>query len=137
MFSWDKVFMLLVGLGMAVTMYFQKTDLKSGIDWRRVLLSHNTGVWIPLIVFFSYTVFAEHGKLGFTPRSFLGGLITGLTATFSVYYLSRHTAGETMIAIRASASIFMLLIGLTLLGERPDLKQWVGFTLVIIGTLLL
>jgi len=129
--------MFLVGLGMAMAVYLQKTDLKNGVDWRKVLLSHNTGVWIPLMVLFAYTLFLENSRLSLSPRSFIGGLITGLTASYSVYYLSRHTAGETMIAIRASASIFMLLIGLTLLGERPDPKQWIGFVLVIIGTLLL
>jgi drug/metabolite transporter (DMT)-like permease len=129
--------MFAVGLGMAASILLNKSQLNRGANWPSVSLSHNTGVWISLGLILLYQAFVEKRALIINNPALLGGIITGVTATVSVWYLVHHGAGETMVAIRATASVSVLLLSYFLLNEAPTIKQWVGFALVILGTLLL
>ena len=128
--------MLFIGFGLAVSIMIQKSRLNSGLNWPSASLSHNLGVWCSLAIILLFMLFVRKDKVSADPLSFSSGLIIGLTATLSVWFLSSHTAGETMVAMRAAASVAVLLLGLIVLGEKPTTTQWVGFALIILGTIL-
>ncbi|MBM3107328.1 EamA family transporter [Pseudomonas sp. P66] len=122
----------------ALTAIFAKVGI-SGINSDFATLLRTVVVLISLALILYAT--GQYQSLGsISPRSYaflvLSGLATG--ASWICYFRALQLGQASQVAPVDKLSVVLVaVLGVTLLGERLDLRQWAGISLITLGVVML
>jgi drug/metabolite transporter (DMT)-like permease len=103
------------------------------LDWNPMLIAGMRGLVATLALLPARRILAGGKPFPWKSAAFwLGGIANCLTMTLFVI-ANKLTAGANVILLQYSAPIWAALLGWLILGERPNLRHWIGLALVIGG----
>lgn len=122
----------------ALTAIFAKVGI-SGINSDFATLLRTVVVLVSLALILYAT--GQYQSLGSIPaRSYLFLLLSGLAtgASWICYFRALQLGQASQVAPVDKLSVVLVaVLGVTLLGEKLDLRQWAGISLVTLGVVLL
>ncbi|MDF9618218.1 EamA family transporter [Pseudomonas entomophila] len=129
---------LLSALFAALTAIFAKVGV-AGINSDFATLLRTVVVLVSLALILYAT--GQYQALGsISPRSYLFLVLSGLAtgASWICYFRALQLGQAAQVAPVDKLSVVLVaVLGVTLLGERLDLRQWAGISLITIGVVML
>ncbi|WP_248918565.1 EamA family transporter [Pseudomonas entomophila] len=129
---------LLSALFAALTAIFAKVGV-AGINADFATLLRTVVVLVSLALILYAT--GQYQALGsISPRSYLFLLLSGLAtgASWICYFRALQLGQASQVAPVDKLSVVLVaVLGVTLLGERLDLRQWAGISLITLGVVML
>ncbi|WP_252092233.1 EamA family transporter [Pseudomonas sp. MWU13-3659] len=129
---------LLSALFAALTAIFAKVGV-TGINSDFATLLRTVVVLVSLALILYAT--GQYQALGsISPRSYLFLVLSGLAtgASWICYFRALQLGQASQVAPVDKLSVVLVaVLGVTLLGERLDLRQWAGISLITIGVVML
>ncbi|QVM92082.1 EamA family transporter [Pseudomonas entomophila] len=129
---------LLSALFAALTAIFAKVGV-AGINSDFATLLRTVVVLVSLALILYAT--GQYQALGsISPRSYLFLVLSGLAtgASWICYFRALQLGQASQVAPVDKLSVVLVaVLGVTLLGERLDLRQWAGISLITIGVVML
>lgn len=122
----------------ALTAIFAKVGV-TGINSDFATLLRTVVVLVSLVLILFAT--GQYQSLGsISPRSYLFLLLSGLAtgASWICYFRALQLGQASQVAPVDKLSVVLVaVLGVTLLGERLDLRQWGGISLITLGVVML
>ena len=122
----------------ALTAIFAKVGV-TGINSDFATLLRTVVVLVSLaLILFATSQYQSLGSI--SPRSYLFLLLSGLAtgASWICYFRALQLGQASQVAPVDKLSVVLVaVLGVTLLGERLDLRQWGGISLITLGVVML
>ena len=129
---------LLSALFAAMTAIFGKIGI-TGINSDFATLLRTVVVLVSLALILYAT--GQYQSLGsISPRSYLFLVLSGLAtgASWICYYRALQLGQASLVApVDKLSVVIVAVLGVTLLGEKLDIRQWAGISLITVGVVLL
>ena len=129
---------LLSALFAAMTAIFGKIG-NTGINSDFATLLRTVVVLVSLALILYAT--GQYQSLGsISPRSYLFLVLSGLAtgASWICYYRALQLGQASLVApVDKLSVVIVAVLGVTLLGEKLDIRQWAGISLITVGVVLL
>lgn len=122
----------------ALTAIFAKVGV-TGINSDFATLLRTVVVLVSLaLILFATGQYQSLGSI--SPRSYLFLLLSGLAtgASWVCYFRALQLGQASQVApVDKLSAVLVAVLGVTLLGERLDLRQWGGISLITLGVVML